>query len=185
MKEQLSLKRVLVDGTILSVLLTIVIYGSIYVNPAIWVGDYPPDIRAAVGDSIDAPPIQMIIAGLLFFGATVGMVLNSNGKLRQKNGGKLSFLAAFANSALLLFYFAVWDLLILDWLIFVTIQPNFIVIPGTEGLAGYKDYWFHFEVSFLGLTQCISILVGGLVLAGLSMIKLSGAKASKASFEEL
>jgi hypothetical protein len=116
MKEQLSLKRVLVDGTILSVLLTIVIYGSIYVNPAIWVGDYPPDIQAAVGDSIDAPPIQTIVAGLLFFGATIGMVLYSNGKLRQKNGGKLSFLAAFVNSALLLFYFAVWDLLVLDWL---------------------------------------------------------------------
>jgi len=172
MEEQLSLKRVLVDGTILSILLTIVIYGSIYVNPAIRVGDYPPDIQAAVGDSIDAPPIQMIVAGLLFFGATVGMVLYSNGKLRQKNGGRLSFLAAFANSALLLFYFAVWDLLILDWLIFVTIQPNFIVIPGTEGLAGYKDYWFHFEVSFLGLTQWVSVIGGGLVLASLSMIKL-------------
>jgi len=172
MKEQLSLKRVLVDGTILSILLTIVIFGSIYVNPAIWVGDYPPDIQAAVGDSIDAPPIQMIIAGLLFFGATVGMVLYSNGKLRQKNGGKLSFLAAFANSALLLFCFAVWDLLILDWLIFVTLQPDFIVIPGTEGLAGYKDYWFHFEVSFLGLTQWVSVIGGGLVLAGLSMIRL-------------
>jgi hypothetical protein len=185
MKEQLSLKRVFVDGTILSILLTIVIYGFIYVNLAIWVDNYPPDIRAAVGDSIDAPPIQTIIAGLLFLGATVGMVLYSNGKLRQKNGGKLSFLAAFANSALLLFYFAVWDLLILDWLIFVTLQPDFIVIPGTEGLAGYKDYWFHFRVSFLGLTQWISILVGGLVLAGLSMIRLSGAKASKASLEDL
>lgn len=62
-----------------------------------------------------------------------------------------------------------WDLLILDWLIFVTIQPDFIVIPGTEGLAGYKDYWFHFEVSFLGWVQWISILVGALVLAGLSI----------------
>lgn len=50
-KEQLSLKRVLIDGTILSVLLTIIIYGSIYINPSIWAGDYPPDIQAAVGDS--------------------------------------------------------------------------------------------------------------------------------------
>jgi len=63
-------------------------------------------------------------------------------------------------------------LLILDWLIFVTIQPSFIVIPGTEGMAGYKDYWFHFQVSFLGWVQWVSILVGGLVLASLSMIRL-------------
>jgi hypothetical protein len=66
------------------------------------------------------------------------------------------------------------SMLILDWLIFVTVQPAFVVIPGTEGLAGYRDYWFHFEVSFLGWTQWISILIAGLVLAGLSMIRLGG-----------
>jgi hypothetical protein len=71
---------------------------------------------------------------------------------------------------LLLFFFALWDLFILDWLIFVTILPVFVVIPGTEGLAGYKDYWFHVEVSFLGLTQWLSILLGGLILATLSTI---------------
>jgi pimeloyl-ACP methyl ester carboxylesterase len=172
---------VLIDGTILNILLTVILYGSIYVNPLIWVHDYPPDIQAVVGD-VDIPPAQTIIIGVLFFGVTIGVVLYSNARLRRQNGGKLLFWAAFANSALILFYFAVWDLLILDWLIFVTIQPSFIVIPGTEGLTGYKDYWFHFEVSYLGLTQWVSILVGGLVLAGLSMIK---ARAGKASFDEI
>ena len=171
MKGQLSLKRVLSDGMILNVLLSIIIYGSLYVNPAMWVHDYPPDIRAVVGD-VDIPPAQTIIVSVLFFGVTIGVVLYSNARLRQQNRGKLSFLAAFANSALILFFFAVWDLLILDWLIFVTIQPDFIVIPGTEGLAGYKDYWFHFQVGFLGLTQWVSVIGGGLVLAGLSMIRL-------------
>ena len=181
MKNQVSLRRVLIDGTLLNVLLSVILYGSLYVNPAMWVHDYPPDIQAAVGD-VTIPPAQTIIVGVLFFGVTIGVVLYSNARLRQQNGGKLSFLAAFANSALILFYFAVWDLLILDWLIFVTIQPSFIVIPGTEGMAGYRDYWFHFKVSFLGLTQWVSILVGGLVLAGLSMIK---ARAGKASFDDI
>lgn len=185
MKNQLSLKRVLTDGTVLSVLLSIVIYGSLHVNPLMWIGDYPPDIQAAVGDIADVPLVQTIVVGLLFFGVIVGVTLYSNVRLRQQNDGKLSFLTAFVNSVLILFFFAVWDLLILDWLIFVTIQPDFIVIPGTERLAGYKDYWFHFETAFLGLTQWISILVGGLILAGLSMIRLSGAKASKASFDEI
>ncbi len=44
-------------------------------------------------------------------------------------GDTLWFLAAFTNSALLLFFFAVWDLLILDWLIFVTIQLSNLVPP--------------------------------------------------------
>ena len=184
MKNQVSLKRVLIDGTILNILLSIIVYGSIYANPLIWVHDYPTDIQAVVGD-IDIPPAQTIIFGVLLFGAVIGVVLYSNARLRQQNGGKLSFWAAFANSALIFFYFAVWDLVILDWLIFVTIQPSFVVIPGTEGMTGYKDYWFHFQVSFLGLTQWVSILVGGLVLAGLSMIRLGEAKGRKASFDEI
>jgi pimeloyl-ACP methyl ester carboxylesterase len=183
MRNQLSLKRVLIDGTILNVLLSIIVYGSIYANPMIWVGDYPPDIQAAVGEAVDVPLSQTIIFAVLCFGVVIGVTLYSNAKLRQQNGGKLSFWAAFTNSALIFFYFAVWDLLILDWLIFVTIQPSFIVIPGTEGLAGYKDYWFHFKVSFLGWTQWISILVGGLVLGGLSMIRLGGA--STTSFDAI
>ena len=185
MRNQLSLKRVLIDGTILNILLSIIVYGSIYANPMIWVGDYPPDIQAAVGETVDLPLAQTTIFAVLCFGVVIGVVLYSNARLRQQNGGQLSFLAAFVNSALIFFYFAVWDLLILDWLIFVTIQPSFIVIPGTEGLAGYKDYWFHFKVSFLGWTQWISILVGGLVLAGLSMIRLGGAGGRKASFDEI
>jgi hypothetical protein len=157
----------------MNVLLTILIYGSIYVNPLMWISDYPPDIQAAV-DSATIPVGQKLVVVALSFCIVVGVPLYSNARLRRQNGGELSFLEAFIHSALLMFSFAVWDLLILDWLIFVTIQPDFIVIPGTEGLAGYRDYWFHFEVSFLGWTQWISILVGGLVLAGLSMTRLGG-----------
>lgn len=30
-------------------------------------------------------------------------------------------------------------------LVFVTLQPCFVVLPGTEGLQGYRDYGFHFR----------------------------------------
>lgn len=176
---QLSLKRILVDGIVMSVLLTIVIYGSIYVNPLTWISDYPPDIRAAVDDSQRIPLGQKLIVVVLSLGIVVGLTLWSNAKLRRRNGGRLSFSTAFAHSALLMFFFAVWDLLILDWLIFVAIQPEFIVIPGTEGLAGYDDYWFHFQVSFLDWPQWISILAGGLVLGGLAMIWPGGGRRSE------
>ena len=171
MKCQLSIRRILIDGTIMSVLLTIVVYGSIYVNPLFWISDYPPDIQATVG-SVEVPIGQKLVVVALALCIVVGVSLYSNATLRRRNDGELSFLAAFIHSALLLLFFAVWDLVVLDWLIFVTIQPDFVVIPGTEGLAGYKDHWFHFEVSFLGWAQWISILAGGLVLAGLSMTRL-------------
>ena len=183
MRHQLSIRRILIDGTIMNVLLTIVVYGSIYINPLFWVSDYPPDIQAAV-ESVDLPIGQKIAVGALLFCIVIGVSLYSNAKLRRQNDGELSFLTAFAHSALLFFYFAVWDLVVLDWLIFVTIQPDFIVIPGTEGLAGYRDYWFHFEVSFLGWAQWVSIFVGGLILAGLSMTRLGGRRRSAETDEE-
>jgi hypothetical protein len=60
---------------------------------------------------------------------------------------------------------------VIDWFIFVTIQPDFVVISGTAGVAGYKGYWAHFAVGFLDLTQWLSILAGGLIL---SVIRLLG-----------
>jgi hypothetical protein len=170
---RLSLKRVLLDGTLMNVLLTLIVYGSIYINPLFWVSDYPPDIQAAVGE-VNLPIGQQLIAGVLFVCIVGGIPLYSNARLRRQHGGRLSFLTALVHSMLIFAYFAVWDLLVLDWLVFVTIRPDFIVIPGTEGLAGYSDYWFHFQVSFLGWVQWISIIGGGLVIAGLSMIRLGG-----------
>ena len=59
-----------------------------------------------------------------------------------------NFFAAFLTDFFVLFTFNLVDLLIIDWLIFVTLQPSVIILPGTEGMAGYKDYRFHF-IGFL------------------------------------
>nr|MBC8448207.1 hypothetical protein [Chloroflexota bacterium] len=77
MKNQLSLKRGLIDGTILNVLLSIILYGSLRANPLMWVHDYPPDIQAAVGP-VSIPPVQTIILSLIFFGTIIGVTLYSN-----------------------------------------------------------------------------------------------------------
>lgn len=165
-----SVRRTLIDGTLMNLLITLVVYGSIYFNPYFWISDYPADIQAAAGQA-DIPLEQQLVVGALLSCIVVGIPLFSNAKLRRQNNGVLTFPAAFIHSASLLFFFALWDLLIHDWLIFVTIQPAFVVIPGTEGLAGYKDYWFHFEESFLGWAQWVSISIGGLVFAGLAMFR--------------
>jgi hypothetical protein len=48
----------------------------------------------------------------------------------------------------------------------VTIQPRLIVLPGTEGMAGYKDYAFHFYGFLKGVigSAAVSVVVGGVVL---------------------
>jgi len=55
----------------------------------------------------------------------------------------------------------------LDWLLFCTITPGFVVIPGSEGMEEYKDYWFHFR-GFLKGT--IFSIAAGLVIAAIVML---------------
>jgi hypothetical protein len=46
-------------------------------------------------------------------------------------------------------------------------RAHFVVLPGTEGLAGYKDYGFHFRGFLLGTLLILgaSVLVAGVVAA--------------------
>jgi hypothetical protein len=57
------------------------------------------------------------------------------------------------------------DVLILDWLVFVTLRPGIVVLPGTEGAEGYRDYGFHFRAFLKGLAGS---LVGSLMVAGMT-----------------
>jgi len=59
------------------------------------------------------------------------------------------------------------DLIILDWLIFCIITPAFIIIPGTQGARGYKDYQFHF-IGFLKgavIYGAFSLILAGIRIA--------------------
>jgi hypothetical protein len=76
----------------------------------------------------------------------------------------VSFLPALAFSGLALLVFNVFDLLILDWILFCTIRPRWLVLPGTEGMAGYGDYRFHFIGFLKGLGF---VAVGALVISTL------------------
>ncbi|MCJ7739553.1 MAG: nitroreductase, partial [Anaerolineae bacterium] len=79
-------------------------------------------------------------------------------------GGDISFLLLFLNAFGVAFTFNLVDLLLLDWLMFCTITPRFVVIPGTEGMEAYKDYSYHFKASMIGT---ILSVVAGLVIAGI------------------
>jgi hypothetical protein len=63
------------------------------------------------------------------------------------------------------------DLLLLDWLLLMTFKPRFMILPGTEGMAGYNDYGFHFRKFLNGIvfTFLLSLIVSGIAL-GVEMI---------------
>lgn len=88
-------------------------------------------------------------------------------KVRADAGNDIPFLTALLHLIVLFSVFNVLDWLVLDWLIVVAIRPRFIVLPGTEGMAGYKDYGFHFRGFLIGMliTLVTSAAVAGVVAA--------------------
>lgn len=158
---QLVFYQALVCGLILSVSLTILMVVSGAIALDMWVGDYPPDVRQKYGPmSPRAARLRPFVAALLFLIVLVVPILGLF--VLEAQVGPVPFFPAFVFCAVTLLVFNVYDLLILDWLFFCTIQPRAMVLPGTEGMAGYRDYRFHFIGFLKGLGFT---LVGGLVVA--------------------
>jgi hypothetical protein len=134
-------------GLVLSLGLTTIMIISGAIAPDMWVGKYPPDIKAKFGRMSAIPLI-----GLSSLRSSVD---------------NIQFLPALVYSATVLLVFNVFDLLVLDWLFFCTIHPRQMVLPGTEGMPGYRDYSFHFKGFLKGLVFCS---VGGLVVACVWMV---------------
>ena len=167
----LSKRRIILDGSILSSAFGLYAFTGLYIDARLWIQDYPPEIQAVVGESFVAPVYERIIFGLIFVGIVLGGLLISNHLLKQELGNRFSISTSFMHTFILFWIVNAADVFILDWLIFVTIQPDFVILPGTEGMAGYKDYYFHFKGSFLSWTPWLgSILISG-IIAGFSNIK--------------
>ena len=151
----------LIYGLALSLILTMlsIIAGAIALD--MFVDDYPPEIKQKHGPmSPRAARLRPYLATLLFipvlFVPMVGLF-----SLRT-HIESVSFLSAFVFSGITLLVFNLFDLIILDWLFFCTIQPRSMVLPGTEGMAAYRDYRFHFIGFLKGLGFTV---VGSLIIA--------------------
>ncbi len=151
----------LIYGLVLSLALSILMVVSGAIALDMFVGDYPPDIRERYGPmSARAARLRPYIAAVLFI---VFLVVPIIGLFAlQAEIDYVPFLPAFAFSGITLLVFNIFDLIILDWLFFCTIQPRSMVLPGTEGMAGYHDYRFHFIGFLKGLGFSA---VGGLLIA--------------------
>jgi len=159
-----SINRIIFDGTLLSIIASLLILVSLRINPRMWLQDYPQDIQDKVPSKTEREKRQSLIVGIPFMVVLAVVPFISTLALNRQGGGNASFLHLFVNAFGVVFVFNLIDLLLLDWLMFCTITPKFLVIPGTEGLAGYKDYYYHFKASIIGTLLSI---VAGLVIAGI------------------
>ena len=134
------------------------------INPRWFVQDYPPAIQAMVPPKTVEERRLGTVWGLPFLLLLLAGPLWSTWGLHRQLGAASSFLALFGNAAGIALVFNVVDWLVLDWLLFCTWTPRFMVIPGSEGSPAYKDYAFHFRGFLIG---CLFSGIGGLAIAAL------------------
>ena len=164
----LLIQHGLVYGLILSALFTVVLLGAVFVNVEIMQNDYPPEVKQAYGAERNPKTRgQRRWFSLLFLFVLFGVLCYSMLDLKHSTPAEFNFLTLFILVFVEVFIFNLWDLLVIDWLIFNTIQPKFIFLPGTEGMAGYKDYYFHFRGFLTGI---VFTFISALVLAGIALI---------------
>jgi hypothetical protein len=161
------ISHALTYGVILSAVLFTLTLGLVRINPEIMLKDYPPDIQAKYGPMSDRSKRQRIPVAIVFLVVLFGIVIQSFLGVRTNTSDDIPFQAAFLHLFVMFSLFNLLDWLVLDWLIVVTIRPRFMILPGTEGLAGYADYGFHFRGFLIGsmITFFISLLVAGVVAA--------------------
>ena len=141
--------KMLIDGLLMSTAATALIFASLRANPRIWLNDFPPDLRRAVPPKSEAEKRQSLRWGLPFLAVLLGGPMLSALGLERAAGGA-AFLQLFAHAFGVAFTFNLVDLLLIDWLVLCTYTPRAFVIPGTEGMAGYKDYGHHFRGFLIG-----------------------------------
>lgn len=139
-------------------LATLTLIGIVLYNPRLMLQDYPPAIKEIVQAKTEAEKRQSIQLGMPFLLILLALpfVFTFISELD-------SFLGLFLYAFGLVWAFNIWDWLVLDWLVFCTITPKMMVIPGSEGHPAYKDYAFHFRGFLIGT---VFSLVMGLVVAG-------------------
>ncbi len=151
----------LYHGVLLSLVASLWLILSLKVSPRIFLQDYPPAIQERVPQKNKSERLLSFIFGIPFLLLLLGVPFIST-LLLTAHGIKPPFWILWLNAAGVGWVFNVFDWLVLDWFLFCTLTPHFLVIPGSEGMAEYKDYRFHFRGFLIG--SVISVL-GGLVIA--------------------
>lgn len=151
-----------------SALMIVFTMGGLLYNREMWLNDYPPDVKAKWGPiSGHARRLRNLYAGLLT-AVIIGALACVPIRLTAVLGETPSFLATFVSLAIICSIFNLVDAFIIDLLILMTLFPQIMYLPGTEGMAGYHDMKLWAVNLLKGIP--ISILMA---LIGASLVSLA------------
>ncbi|MEM7764055.1 MAG: hypothetical protein AAF290_08220 [Pseudomonadota bacterium] len=150
-------------GLVLSILFTIVILGSFILEPMVWVPDFPEEVQQQVGEL----PHDVLLKSLLVMFAVLGLTISFSIALIRHIVRQVPMHAVYinfvVNTFLMLTFMNLFDLFIVDWLIFGVFQPDFMIIKGAEEyIAETVTFGFHAfafmkgQVWMLGIALIVS-----------------------------
>ncbi|MEJ2237772.1 MAG: hypothetical protein P8X82_05705, partial [Gemmatimonadales bacterium] len=97
----------------------------------------------------------------------IGIHLALELSLRREYVSSISFPSLTGHIMAVLLMAHVVELVVVDWLVFSTMTPNRLLIPGTEGMAGYRDYFHQLKSHVRG---ALAMVLLSLVLAGVVLL---------------
>lgn len=159
----LVVTRILIDGAILTALLSAALVLMLVLNPRLALSDYPEDVQAAVPPRTRRELVLGVALSVPMLIVAVGIPLYSAWLVRAQGGGDLTYGTAFAIILGEYMLFNVFDLIVLDFGMFYLWTPKFLVLPGTDGMPGYKDWRPHLKAQLT--TGSLIVVVVSAVLA--------------------
>jgi hypothetical protein len=161
MTIQALILRIFIDGSILTAFIAAVAVGILYFNPRIALSDYPDDVKAAVPPRTRKELQLGILLSVPVLVVGIALPLYSVWLLKQQFGAQVNYGVAWLMIFGEFLLASMFDLLVLDLWMFYTWTPKFLVLPGTEGMAGYKDFRPHLKAQ---------LIIGNLMLAAFSAV---------------
>lgn len=154
----------LISGLAFSMLLGIIITIILIINPRYELKSYPTAIKQMVPAQTKEEK-RKIKRGAMILIPLIILFLLADYYFRIRLDTQ--FVPIFLHFLIVFLTWTLFDLIIMDWLIFCTITPKFLIIPGSEGAKEYKDYFFHLRGLYIGapVSVVFAIILSLLVTA--------------------
>jgi DNA integrity scanning protein DisA with diadenylate cyclase activity len=149
----------IIHASIFAGIFSTFVLSILFINPRIWLHDYPEKIKRIAPPKTEKEKKQSIVLSIIFIIIFVGYPIITIFLYKKP----VTFIELFMHFFILFQFTNIIDLLILDWLIFCKITPKQIIIAGTAVEDGYKDYKFHFIAFLKGIAITT---IAALVLSG-------------------
>lgn len=128
----------------------------------------PEEVRARIVPFTQSEIRRNKMLNLIWRLWALGFPLFATFRFEAVSQPRPGFLPLFFHAFLVFISFWLVDLILIDGIILCWITPDWVVVPGTEGYSGYKDYGYHLRGHLrIGL---LVVTLAGLLTAGMVWI---------------